>query len=33
MIKLSPSYAKYYAQLQKANQMLLKQFPEITKIV
>ena len=33
MIKLSPSYAKYYAQLQKANQMLLKQFPEIHYII
>ena len=33
MIKLSPSYAKYYAQLQKANQMLLKQFPEIQDII
>ncbi len=33
MIKLSPSYAKYYAQLQKANQTLLKQFPEIHDII
>ena len=32
MIKISPSYAEYYSQLQVANQKLLEQFPEIAHL-
>ena len=32
MKKLSDSYAKYYQQLEIANEKLLSQYPEITKL-
>lgn len=32
MIKISPSYAEYYNQLQTANQKLIEQFPEIAHL-
>ena len=32
MKKLSDSYAKYYQQLETANEKLLSEYPEITKL-